>query len=584
MITFLRVRNLAIVEEFVIEPGPGLNVLTGETGAGKSLLIDSLEFVSGARGSSELVRGGADRMHAEATFEASEADFQRLRDAGIELEEGSELIIRRELGANGRGRVLVGGSPVSVRELQSIADELLEIHGQDESRERVAGKQFRQVVDEFGRNQALVEETRRLYRLWNETADELRSMRAANHDRALKVDLLKYQVDEIEGAHLEEGEEEKLREERAVLNNSQEMVAATSAAFLALDEDDMSASEQLSRAAHALAPLARTIGEVGSLYGEVEELRSRIRELARSLSRIADTVRSDPERLEEVESRLATIERLKKKYGGSIEAVITHGRTAREEYDRLTDFEGTVETLERHEETAFAAYLQSASELSTRRAAAAATLQKDIEQELKDLAMERTSVLIRVTTQSATESRLEKEGRRVAFGAEGYDYVEFLVAPNRGEEPKPLQKIASGGELSRIQLAIATALFRNAEHHGGTTLVFDEIDSGVGGRVAEAVGRKLQELARQYQVICVTHLPQIASLGTTHFRVWKSDVGGRTRAEIERLDAREARVEEIARMLAGETLTASARAHAASLLDAAEPQPRRRTGRQTAAR
>jgi DNA repair protein RecN (Recombination protein N) len=520
MITFLRVRNLAIVEEFVIEPGPGLNVLTGETGAGKSLLIDSLEFISGARGSSELVRGGADKMQAEAAFEASEADLERIRGNGIELEDGSDLIIRRELSKSGRGRVLVSGSPVSVRELQSIADELLEIHGQDESRSRIAGKQLLQVLDEFGDNDTRLKETKRLYASWNEASNELRTLRAANSDRALKIDLLKYQLDEIESAGLKADEEDALREERAVLNHSQELVTATSAAFLALDEDDISATEQLSRAAHALSPLSRMIAEVGTLHAEVEEVRTRVRELARSLSRIADTVRSDPERLEEVEARLATIERLKKKYGGSLEAVIEHGAHVREEFDRLSDFEGSLGLLEQREAEAFAAYQRVATELSARRSAAAAAMQKEIERELKDLAMERTSVEIRIGAQTSNDSRLQRDGRGVAFGPDGFDHVEFLVAPNRGEEPKPIQKIASGGELSRIQLAIATALFRHETHAGGTTLVFDEIDSGVGGRVAEAVGRKLQELAQQYQVICVTHLPQIASLGSTHFRVF----------------------------------------------------------------
>lgn len=583
MITYLRVKNLAIVDEFVIEPGTGLNVLTGETGAGKSLLIDSLEFISGARGSTDLVRSGEEKMYAEAVLQIPAGMRSDLEELGFELADDGptpELIIKREMSATGRGRVLAGGSPVSVRELTAATAGLIEIHGQDDSRERIAGRKFLEIVDAFAGNEEPLSRTRSAYRAWRKAHEELERLRAADANRALQLDLLKYQIEEIATARLEPGEEERLREERAILHHAQELIASTAGAFALIEEDDASAREQIGRALHLLQPLARNIGEVGRLSSELSEAAERLSDVARSLSRIVDSVRPDPERLEEIEARLAAIERLKKKYGGSVEAVLEHFETIEPEFQRLTDFDQSIEKLEGMENHAFETYRKAAREISKRRTDAARKLEQVIERELKELAMAQTTVRIRVHQNNSNDSRLTIDGQPVAFGADGYDAIEFLIAPNAGESPKPLQKIASGGELSRIQLAIAAAMFREETAPTGATLVFDEIDAGVGGRVAEAVGQKLLQLAQSYQVICVTHLPQIASLGTTHFRVWKEEAKGRTRARIARLDDRNDRVDEIARMLAGAEITESARAHARALLDgsattAAPPRPAR---------
>lgn len=580
MITFLKVRNLAIVEEFAIEPGAGLNVLTGETGAGKSLLIDSLDFISGSRGSSDLVRSGAERMNAEAVFHVPVAAFgSSLEERGVEYEHDNgeaELVVRREMTAGGRGRVLVNGSPLSVRELVDLMDPLLEIHGQGETHGRIAGQSMRDLLDQYAGAGEQTEKTRRLYAEWKAAAEELASLRTVNHDRALRADMLRYQIDEISGANLDSHEEEELRHERAMLSHAQETVAAAAAAFQLLDEDDFSSLDRISRALQLVHPLARTISEFGAFERDLEEVRYRLQDIARAMASLAETVRHDPARLDEVEERLALIERLKKKYGATIGDVLHHLELAQAEFEKLSDYEASIAALEKRSAERLAAYEASAVALSVTRRSAARKLEREVESELRDLAMERTTVRISVDTAEESDSPLRVEGRPVHFGPDGYDRVELLIAPNLGDELKPMQKIASGGELSRTQLAVAAAIFKQSSHRATATLVFDEIDTGVGGRVAEAVGRKLQELARTNQVVCVTHLPQIASLGTTHFRVWKEDVDGRTRAMIERLDAREQRVEEIARMLAGDRITATARDHAVALLSEAAVAPRKR--------
>lgn len=564
MITYLKVRNLAIVEELAIEPGPGLNVLTGETGAGKSLLIDSLEFLRGARGSTEMIRAGSDKMTAEAVFQLPKSLRGQLEELGIDAEaQGNaiELIVRREIAAGGRARVLINGSPLAVRDLAQAMDAVLEIHGQHESHLRVAGQSYRELVDEYGDHGALVDATRAAYAEWKLASDQLREMTDAHRDRTLRLDLLKYQVDELSAAKLDPAEEEALRGEKAILSHAREMIEATAGAFQLVDEDESSAIAQLGRALHLLQPLSRHIAELQTISNDLQEALYRLQDAARTLGNLSESVRLDPARLEQLEDRLVTIERMKKKYGGSVEAALDHLGRIQDEYDRLADYESSVEKLQQAEASRMAAYRKAAEKLSAARKKAARTFEQAIQKQLNDLAMERTTVKVTVETRDGAPM------------AEGIDRVEILIAPNRGEEPKPMQRIASGGELSRIQLAIAAALFKASPAAAAATMVFDEIDAGIGGRVAEVVGRKLQELSAKNQVICVTHLPQIASFGTTHFYVWKEDVAGHTRARIRRLDRDDDRIGEIARMLGGEKVTDSARAHARELWSAAALPP-----------
>jgi DNA repair protein RecN (Recombination protein N) len=559
VITYLKVRNLAIVEELAIEPGPGLNVLTGETGAGKSLLIDSLEFLRGARGSTEMIRADSDKMTAEAVFHLPKSLRTQLDELGIDVEvEGNaiELIVRREISNSGRPRVLINGSPLSVRDLGAAMDAVLEIHGQHESHQRVAGQSYRELIDEYGGHEAQVDATRAAYAEWKLAADQLREITEAQRDRTLRLDLLKYQVDELSAARLDPAEEENARGEKAILSHAREMIEATAGAFQLIDEDESSAIAQIGRALHLLQPLSRHIGELEQISNDLQEALYRLQDLSRTLGHLSENVRHDPARLEQIEDRLVTIERMKKKYGGSVEAALEHLSRIQDEFERLSDYESSVEKLQQAEASRLAAYRKNAEKLSAARRKAGRAFEQAIQKELNDLAMERTTVKVAI------------EQRDGAPAADGIDRIDILIAPNRGEEPKPMQRIASGGELSRIQLAIAAALFKASDRAAAATLVFDEIDAGIGGRVAEVVGRKLQELSSKNQVVCVTHLPQIASFGTTHFYVWKEDAGEHTRARIRRLDSDEERVNEIARMLGGEKITDSARAHAKELLSA----------------
>jgi DNA repair protein RecN (Recombination protein N) len=545
MITYLEVRNLAIVDELAIEPGPGLNVLTGETGAGKSLLIDSLEFLRGARGSTEMIRAGADKMSASAVFHLPKGTLK-------ELAEDDEVIVKREIAASGRARVLVNGSPITVRELSAAMDTILEIHGQHDSQARVAGQSTRELLDEFGNHD--VEATRSAFRAWREAAEQLRELTDAQRDRALRLDLLRYQIDEISTAKLDPAEEDALRAEKTVLAHAREIIEATSGAFTLVEEDENAAVAQLARALHLVQPLADKVADLRPIATELQDVLYRLQEAARTLASLSESVRHDPKRLDEVEERLVVIERLNKKYGGSVEAVLAHLGAIQDEIDRLSDYEANVEKLQRVERQRHAAYREAAEALSGARKKSAKAFEKSIQSELNDLAMERTTVRIAVEQSDEAEH--------------GVDRVDILIAPNRGEEPKPMGRIASGGELSRIQLAIAAALFKKSGRSAAATLVFDEIDAGIGGRVAEVVGRKLEELAERNQVVCVTHLPQIASFGTTHFVVWKEDAGGHTRARIRRLDDDEERVNELARMLGGESIPPTAVLHARELLEA----------------
>jgi DNA repair protein RecN (Recombination protein N) len=417
VITYLKVRNLAIVEEFAIEPGAGLNVLTGETGAGKSLLIDSLEFLRGARSSSEMIRTGTEKMSAEAIFEVPAREAKALETLGIEIEaadDAAELIVKREIASNGRGRVLINGSPISVRELGDAMDAVLEIHGQNESHGRVAGQTFRELLDQFGGHDALLEGTHGAYASWREASDQLRELSEAHRDRALRLDLLKYQIDEISAARLDPPEEQTLRSERSILAHAREMIEATAGAFNLLEEDEASALTQIGRATHLLQPLTRDIAELRQISEDLQEIMYRLQDAARTLGNLSESTRHDPRRLDEVEERLVTIERLNKKYGGSVQSVLEHLSRITDEFEQLSDYESSLGKLEKTESERFAAYRKAAEKLSGARRKAAESFQQAIQSELRDLAMERTTVRIDLATALDRESRFKSGDQPIA--------------------------------------------------------------------------------------------------------------------------------------------------------------------------
>ncbi len=575
MITYLRVRNLAIVDTLELELETGLNVLTGETGAGKSLLIDSLQFLSGARGSTDLVRSGEERLTAEAVVLAPGSIAPLLDELSIDHEETDgaiELIIRRELRTNGRGRVQINGAITTVRDLQAVMDLLIEIHGQNTSSQRIGGRSYREMIDEWIGTTDEIETTRRTWASWKEVATKLEELRDAQRDRVQRLDMLEFQIKELSSAALQADEEEELTRERSELAYAEDLAEAVTVALELISENEDAAIALVGRASDKLEMIGRKVESLRPVHDDTEDALIRLQEVARTLSSIAGSIRHDPVRLDEVEERLALIDRMKRKYGDSIPQVLSYLDQIRRERDDLADYETNLERLAKDEENAFSAYREAALDLSKRRSNAAREMQQAIETHLADLAMERTRVRIDVTTQPRKDSRFLLDQQPIAFNQDGVDSVSILVATNAGEEPKPLEKVASGGELSRIQLAIAASLAERSPENAASTLVFDEIDAGVGGRVAEVVGRKLSALGTRAQVVCVTHLPQIAGMGTTHFHVWKEDVDERTRARIRRLPDESERVEELARMLAGAKITESARTHARELLKRDQPR------------
>jgi DNA repair protein RecN (Recombination protein N) len=565
----LHVKNLAVLAGAEVEFGPGLNVLTGETGAGKSIVVDSLALLAGARAASDLIREGADTLTVSGVFDAS-ADWREvLEAAGIEVEE-REVVVRREINREGRNRVFVNDQPATLRLLADLAPGLLRLHGQREELGLVEPDLQRAWLDRSGGEEgaALLERVRALHGEYARLAARLERVQGDERLRNERLDLLRFHAEEIDGARLVAGEEDELRAERLVLRHVEAIRGGLSAAAAHLDEDDGAAVERLARARHALEEIAEFEPLARAWAAEIEEARIRAEEVARSLESRLDAVESDPGRLDWLEDRLAALERLFRKHGSSSAEILAKRREIGAELEELGGDAAQRDELERAVGAALQSYRVAALELSLRRRGWAEALQTRVEDELRDLALQRARFSVDLAAQPRSGSPLALDGTPVDFGPQGIDRVTFLLAPNPGEAARPIARAASGGELSRLYLAVQLASGGGALA-GDATLVFDEVDAGIGGAEAEAVGRKLRRLARRGQILAVTHLPQVASCGNLHFRVAKRVAAGRTFAEVHRLDP-PGRIEEVARMLAGKKVTAASLSHAAELLAAAE--------------
>ncbi len=550
MLRRLTVRNLAIVEDLEIEFSGGLTVITGETGAGKSILVDALALLAGGRGSSDLVREGAARLSVIGEFDADPALRRMLADAG--LPDPETVLIRRELSSDGRGRAFVEDEPASVRTLSRVGDRLVAIHGQNSEHELAEARAALELLDGYAGSARELEETARAAARSKETRDALASLEESRRDRAARAETLDFQIAELSSAAPEPGEEEELQRERGRLSHADRIRRAGGTALAALSEDEGSAADRLGEAARAFAELAEIDPAEGAHLDEIEDLKRRVADLAAAARDAAGQVEGDPDRLTAIESRLERLSRLKKKYGGSVAELPALLERWRRERDDLGNAEDALERLQKEERAAAAAYRTAAQALSEKRRTAAPALSAAVEKELRGLAMERARFRIAL-------SEPEDEPPRPS----GAENAVFLFAPNPGEVEKPVEKIASGGELSRLQLAIQSIAGRGRQQ--APTMVFDEVDAGIGGRTAEVVGKKLRALAAHSQVLCVTHVPQIAALADQHFHAAKREVGGRTVAGVHLLKGSE-RVGEIARMLAGETVPETAMKHAAALL------------------
>jgi DNA repair protein RecN (Recombination protein N) len=551
MLVELTVENYAVVEKVRVRFHRGLNLLTGETGSGKSIVVDALALLFGARAAPEMVRTGAERARISGIFEIESSKLPEGQlPEGVEAEDG-ELILEREILANGKSRAFAGGRPVTAALLRELAERLGDIHGQHDQQQLFSRAVQRDMLDAFASVADLAAETRAAFERWRAVSEELAELDRTSQEKLRQADLWRFQLQEIEAVAPQSGEDAGLENERRVLRNVVRLEESAAAAYAALYEDPESVAAQLRAVLRRLEEVARIDPGIGDVLATLQPVSIGVDEASHALRHYLGKLESDPARLEEIESRLAALEKLKRKYGATLQDVLAFLQDVRTQLAAVETSGERQEALRKEVRLLSAAYESAAASLSARRTEAARKLAKRVEAELAALAMERSRVEIRI---SPTE-----------WSPSGIDAVEFRLSPNVGEEPKPLEKIASGGELSRVALALKTCTASHARAAIPRTLVFDEIDAGVGGGAAEAVGRRLKKLAGTSQVLCVTHLAQIAGFADHHYFVEKHAERGRTVTTIEELNA-SARTREIGRMLSGERVTPEALRHAEQLI------------------
>lgn len=574
MLREIHVRNLAVLAEASVELGEGFNVLSGETGAGKSIVVDSLSLLAGARASVDMVRTGAEALTVSGVFEPEGEGWRPvLTEAGLEAE-GGEVLVRREIGRGGRNRVFVNDQPTTLRLLADLAPYLLRIHGQRDELGLIEPDLQRAMLDRSGGAEAapLLARVAGAFERHARLAERLETLSGDDRMRRERLDFLRFQAAEIDAAKLRAGEEVELKAERDVLRNAEAITRSLGTAFALLFEEEGAAVERVGKAGTLLAGIEVWEPQAGTWRAELEEARIRLAETARSLRQRLDGLEPDPARLDFIEERLAVIERLfhkHGKHGGDSAGVLARRAEIEAELAELAGDAENRDELEVKAAAALAEYREAALALSKGREAWGRALVERIEGELKDLGLARARLGVALERRRRAGSPLVLDegtidGEETDFGRDGIDQVVFLFAPNPGEPPRPLARIASGGELSRIHLALQLASRGEAEK-ARPTLVFDEVDTGIGGAEAAALGAKLQRLARGGQILAVTHLPQVASHGDLHFKVSKGVDGGRTSVRVEALDAK-ARIEEVARMLAGKEITDTSLSHARELI------------------
>jgi DNA repair protein RecN (Recombination protein N) len=547
------VENYAVVERVRVRFHAGLNLLTGETGSGKSIVVDALGLVLGGRASADMVRSDTERARVAAIFEVPKDSglLGLLDQAGAPVEEG-ELLIEREVLAGGKSRAFLGNRPVTMALLREIAPFLADIHGQHEQQQLFSSAAQLQSLDEFAGLEGQREEVAGLFRRWKGIESSLEELNRSEQEKLRMADLWSFQRKEIDTAALHPGEDAQLEQERLVQRNMAKLQDNANAAYAALYEEQSSVSTQLRTALKKVEELARIDASLHQVAETLQSAAIGVDDASDSIRDYMDKLEADPKRLDEIESRLALIERLKRKYGSSLDDVLAFLEDVRTKLEAIETAGDRRTKLEQDLARASGAYQERAAALTSARKAAADKLAKKVETELDSLALESAVFRIEVLQANWSEN--------------GADRVEFLISANAGEEPRALEKVASGGELSRIALALKTSL-GNRESASGVrrTLVFDEIDTGIGGGVAEAVGRKLKKLSSSNQVLCVTHLAQVAGFADHHYSVQKREVKGRTVAEIEELTGDE-RTREIGRMLSGQKVTPEALKHAEQLI------------------
>jgi len=551
MLTELRIDNFAIIQQLELNLRPGLITFTGETGAGKSIILDAITAVVGGRADVTLIRAGADRANVEATFHLSDENQKPI----IEILEREDLLddpnhvtLGRELRREGRNIARVNGRTASLNLVREIGSYLIDIHGQSEHLSLLNTRQHIHLLDRYTSIEEELASYRKTYDHLLRLRRELSRLRQTELDAERRTDLLTYQLQEIEAANLRPDEETGLRQERERLANAENLATLAQQSLALLDEETPEApsiSEMIGEVVQAIQSLSRIDTAQTSLAEQADTLADLISELTLELRTYQDTIEFNSQRLEQAEERLDLIHKLQRKYGGSIEAVLEFAEKARQELETIAHATERIAELELEEQAILKVIAENGLSLSQKRQEAARALETGVERELEDLNMAGARFAVDFQRQPDPGGIMLDNGECVAFDAQGIDRIEFLIAPNPGEGLKPLVKIASGGETSRLMLAIKNVL---AQADNIPTLIFDEIDQGIGGRVGMVVGEKLWQLARRHEVLCVTHLPQLAAFGDQHFRVQKRIESGRTITEVDQL-SEQTRLEELAQML-----------------------------------
>ncbi len=580
MLTELRLEDYAVIDNLVVEFGQGLNLLTGETGAGKSILIGALALLLGEKASTDVIRAGAERAVVAAVFEGPEKPLAKILGSnGLDESDDGSLILRREIAAGGKGRVFVNNQPATVAVLRQLAPHLATVHAQNESILSFDAAARLELLDAYAGSS--LEPVGSAFAAWKEIRKRIDELEQGEQDRLRLVDLWSFQRREIDEAHLAAGEDEKLESEKRVLANAEKIYNAAMNAFDLLYEGNGSTASSLRAAQKQVEELARYEPRFQEALGALETARISVEDVGATLRDYAGGIQASPEHLAVVEDRLALIDRLKRKYGPSLDEVIAFGEDVERKLSEVENKDEILRKLRSELAALASSYLSAARAISKKRAEAARKLEKLVEAEINDLAM-KSSFRIEIT-------KSEEEGN---WTASGIDSVVYMISTNPGEPMRQLEHIASGGELSRVMLALKASVEAGSEstkrreassarvpasrksgekwgipNHLQRTLVFDEIDTGIGGRAAEAVGKKLKALARANQVLCVTHLPQIATFGDQHFVIEKQERAGRTKTSI-RLVTGEERTNEVARMLSGAKLTETSRKHAEQMIKA----------------
>lgn len=568
MLLELRAENYAVIDRTDLEFGAGLNLLTGETGAGKSILIDALALLLGGKSSGDMVRHGSEKAVIACTFDATPGARAVLDANGVDPDSDTDhILLRREITALGKGRVFINNQPATVAALRQLAPELALVHTQGESMGAFDQTQQRLLLDRFG--DLSTDAVAAAFSQWTDVAERLRDLESSEQDRLRMADLWRFQSSEIaQAALLSDAEDAQLEAEKRVLANAEKLSVAANTAHDLLYESESAAESTLGAALRHLDELARYDARFTEPAQQLAAAKAIVEDVDATVRDFAETIQASPGRLAGIEDRLAALDRLKRKYGPALVDVIRFGEEAAQKLAEIDLRDDLLKQLRARQALDANAYQAAAAALSAQRSAAAKLLEKRAETQINDLAMS-VRFTIRVTPQSEPPH----------WSPRGFDTIEFLIATNPGEPLKPLTEIASGGEMSRVLLALKVTVEEGAR--GGLsarspgrakrsilprTLVFDEIDIGIGGRAAEAVGRKLKALSRSQQVLCITHLPQIAAFADQHFLIAKSEKRGRTETSVRRIERAE-RIEEIARMLSGARLTDTSLRHAENLLE-----------------